>query len=260
MPEWPDVETFRRYVTATSLHQEIADVEVSNTRVLAGTSPSRFKQALKGRTFTSTGRRGKHLFVITDNARCLVLHFGMTGYPRYRKAQTSGPHDRVTFIFAGGASLAFVCPRLFGRLALTRSVEAYVAKKRLGPDAMDISADDLALRLRRSKAGIKASLMNQRLIAGLGNLYCDEILFQSGVHPQLTGDRLGPEPARRIHRNMRKVLRMATRRNADPMRLPRSYLLPHRRPGGLCPQCKGLLARQTVAGRTTYWCPACQAR
>ena len=125
---------------------------------------------------------------------------------------------------------------------------------------MGISAEDFAARLCRSRAGIKASLMNQRLIAGLGNLYSDEILFQSAVHPQCRSEQLGAEPARRIYRNMRKVLRMATQRNADPMSLPRSYLLPHRRPGGLCPRCKGLLTRQTVAGRTTYWCPACQAR
>ena len=113
MPEWPDVETFRRYVAATSLHQGIVDVEVSNARVLAGTSPSRLKQALKGRTFKSTDRRGKHLFVIADDARCLVLHFGMTGHLQYRKRRTSGPHDRVTFVFASGATLAFVCPWVF---------------------------------------------------------------------------------------------------------------------------------------------------
>lgn len=258
MPELPDVETFRRYVDATALRRRIVDVEVLSRRVLAGVSSRRLRQVLRGATFNRTRRHGKHLFVDTNGSQWLVLHFGMTGYLDYGKERTRGPHDRVIFVFAKKCSLAYVCPRLFGRVTLTASVEEFVEMKKLGPDAMSVSAEGFACCLCGSKATVKSSLMNQRLIAGVGNLYSDEILFQSQVHPLFRSDRLSVAQATQIHRDMRKVLRRATERKADPMQLPGSYLLPHRRIGGSCPRCSGKLARRTVAGRTAYWCPACQ--
>jgi formamidopyrimidine-DNA glycosylase len=258
VPELPDVETFQEFLNGTSLHQKLVDVKVFNRRVLDGLSPQKLKRALVGRTFRSTRRHGKYLFVDVDGSRWLVLHFGMTGYLEYGNQRETGPHDRVVFVFAERDSLAFVCPRMFGRITLAESVEGFVGDRRLGPDAMAISGEEFASRLRRSKATVKSRLMDQSCIAGVGNLYSDEILFQSRIHPMFPGHRLTGGQAECLYRNTRKVLRMAIRRNADPWAMPPSYLLPHRQQDGCCPRCEAALTRQTVAGRTTYWCPQCQ--
>jgi formamidopyrimidine-DNA glycosylase len=260
VPELPDVETFQEALNGTSLHQKLVDVQVYNRRVLNGLSPLKLKRALVGRTFRSAKRHGKYLFVDVNGSRWLVLHFGMTGYLEYGNQRETGPHDRVVFVFADRYSLAFVCPRLFGRITLAESVEGFVDDRRLGPDAMAISAEEFASRLRRSRATVKSTLMNQSQIAGIGNLYSDEILFQSCIHPTFPGHRLTAEQAECLYRNTRKVLRMAIRRKADPWAMPASYLLPHRQRDGRCPRCEARLTRRTVAGRTTYWCPQCQRK
>ncbi len=258
MPELPDVETFQKVLDATSLHQELIDVQVLNARVLDGLSPLRLRQTLVGQEFRSTRRHGKYLFAEVDDSHWLVLHFGMTGDLDYGKAREPGPHDRVVFSFRGGSRLAYVCPRLFGRIALTESVERFVQGRNLGPDAMHIGAGEFVSRIRQSKATVKSRLMDQSCIAGVGNLYSDETLFQSSLHPAFPCHRLTSEQARRLYRDMRKVLRMAIRKKADPWAMPPSYLLPYRQRDGSCPTCHTGLTRDTVAGRTTYWCPQCQ--
>ncbi|HNY77313.1 MAG: DNA-formamidopyrimidine glycosylase family protein [Sedimentisphaerales bacterium] len=260
MPELPDVEIFRRFVDETSLQRRLADVRVFNRRVLNDLSPQRLKRALQGRSFHSTARHGKHLFVEVDGSLWLVLHFGMTGHLDFGRQRRTGPHDRVVFVFADEYSLAFVCARLFGRITLAQSVEEFVADKRLGPDAMAVSAQEFALRVCRSRATIKSILMDQSQVAGIGNLYSDEILFRSRIHPAFPGRRLTTGQAACLYRNTRKVLRMAIEREADPWAMPQSCLLPHREREGCCPRCKAALTRQTVAGRTAYWCPQCQRR
>lgn len=258
MPELPDVEIFRRFVDETSLHRKVVDVRVLNRRVLDGLSPGKLRQVLVGRTFHSTTRHGKYLFVGAGGFRQVVLHFGMTGYLDFGRQRRTGPHDRVVFVFAGEYSLAFVCARLFGRITLAQSVEEFVADKRLGPDAMAVSAEEFASRVRRSRATIKSILMDQSQVAGIGNLYSDEILFRSRIRPTFPGRRLTNEQAACLYRNTRKVLQMAIEREGDPWAMPQSYLLPHRKREGRCPRCQTALMRQTVAGRTAYWCPQCQ--
>lgn len=258
MPELPDVETFQKVLDATSLRRELIDVQVLNRRVLDGLAPLRLRRTLVGREFRSTRRHGKYLFAEAGEARWLVLHFGMTGYLDYGEQREPRPHDRVVFVFGGGCRLAYVCPRLFGRIALTGSVEGFIEERHLGPDAMDISAEEFIARVRGSRATVKSRLMDQSCVAGVGNLYSDETLFQSSVHPAFPCHRLTTEQAKRLYRDMRKVLRIAIRRKADPWAMPPSYLLPHRMRDGCCPTCHTALARETIAGRTTYWCPKCQ--
>ncbi len=258
VPELPDVETFQEVLEGTSLRQELIDVKVLNRRVLDGLSPARLRRTLVGREFRSTRRHGKYLFAEAGEAHWLVLHFGMTGHLDYGELGEPRPHDRVVFVFAGHRRLAYVCPRLFGRIILAGSVEEFVSERNLGPDAMHIGGEEFVSLVRRSKATVKSRLMDQSCIAGVGNLYSDETLFQSCIHPAFSCHRLTTEQARRLYRDMRKVLRMAIRRKADPWALPASYLLPHRKPDGRCPTCAAELKRETVAGRTTYWCPKCQ--
>ncbi len=254
MPELPDVEVFRRCLEATALHQAIARVDVRDRGVL-GVSPRALRGGLAGRAFTGTRRHGKHLFVATDGGPWLVLHFGMTGFLEYsRTADGASPYARVVFGFANGARLAFDDVRKLGRVSLTDDVDAFVARRRLGPDALALDAGAYRRALARRRGGVKAALMDQTCLAGIGNLYADEILFQAGIHPRRDVATLGERRRDRLYRAIRGVLRTAIRQGVDADRFPRSYLLPRRRAGGRCPRCGGPLRTTQAAGRTGYFC------
>src|SRR6266702_3349296 len=149
MPELPDVETFKRYLDATSLYQRIADVEMRSAYVLKGISGKELARRLKGRRFESTRRHGKHLFARTDGGTWLRLHFGMTGSLRYFKGEEKvPPHTRVLFVFAKDYRLAFDDQRKFGQVGLLEDVDEFLRKRALGPDALDIDVDEPAIDCR----------------------------------------------------------------------------------------------------------------
>ncbi len=258
MPELPDVETFRRYLNATALHQRIAGVRVREKRVLDGVSAGRLGRALKGGRFEATDRRGKYLFVRTDGEAVLVLHFGMTGSLAYEKEREPGEHDCILFDFKGGYRLAYICQRLLGRVTLSESAEAFAQENESGPDALDVSEDEFVAILKDSKASMKSCLMDQKRMAGIGNIYSDEILFQSRISPKHSTNRLETKQQKQLYRQMQRVLRMAIDRKADPSRVPSSWLLPHRKEGEKCPRCRGKIVKGKVGARSAYWCPRCQ--
>jgi len=259
MPEWPDVEIFKQYLDATSLHQKIHTITVHNRRIFKDTSPDKLKQALRGHCFESTSHYGKYLFVEIDNRYYLVLHFAMTGSLRYSKNnRKKAPHDRVVFNFVNGYKLVYVCQRMLGYIGLVKSLAGFLESCELGPDAFSVDNKDFKEIFRKSRGGTKSTLMNQKLIAGIGNIYSDEILFQAGVNPKKQCSKLTDADIENLHRNIKKVFRQATKRKADPQRLPKSYLLIHRRKGGVCPRCHNKIETQRIAGRTAFFCPKCQ--
>ena len=183
MPELPDVETFKRYLDATSLHQPIKGVEVRSAYVLKGVSAREFGRQLKGRSFESSCRHGKHLFVRTDRDFWLRLHFGMTGSLEYLKGQRRAPKDtRVLFCFANHSRLAYRDQRKFGEIGLSKDVDEFLRKRALGPDALDINLSPFKGIFEKHRATAKTILLNQMLIAGIGNIYADEILFRTRIH------------------------------------------------------------------------------
>ncbi len=259
MPELPDVEIFRRYLNATSLHQEIERVEIRRSRqMLEGVSARTLRTRLEGHAFDAVRRHGKYVFAGLDGGDWLVLHFGMTGYPAYfRDIGREPPHARLLMGFANGFHLAYVSQRMFGTISMTDDVEGFVTAKRLGPDALapDLDLDAFRGRLSGRRATAKSALLNQRIIAGIGNIYSDEILFQAGVHPSLRIDRLDEEAVRRLFHSMKRVLNTAIEKRVDPDRFPRTYIAPRRGPGGRCPKCGRELIRERIAGRSAYYCP-----
>jgi len=260
MPELPDVEVLRRYLDATALHQPIARLQVASPGLLRGTTPQGLGQALHDAAFASSARHGKSLFALLDNGGCLVLHFGMSGALRYfRHAARPPPHTGCLLVFANDSRLAYVAPRKLGRIALADSVAGFVDARNLGPDALalDWEAFERLARLRRG--AVKSWLMNQQVLAGIGNLYSDEILFQSGVHPRCPLTDLDRDRLRRLHHALHSVLHTAIDAGADPQRMPASFFLPHRRPDGHCPQCEAALEATGIAGRSAWFCPRCQA-
>jgi formamidopyrimidine-DNA glycosylase len=214
---------------------------------------------VEGKRFESTRRHGKHLFVGLDGAGWLTVHFGMTGSFVYFKENAQGPaHDRIVFELDNGYKLAYVNPRLFGRVGLTGNIEAFLRARELGPDACTIPVADFVQRVGSKRSAVKSALMDQSLIAGIGNIYSDEILFQAGIHPKRSTGDLSEREVREIHKALRKVLGKAIEKHADPRKLPRSYLLPHREEGARCPGCSGVVEKVKVSGRSGYCCPTCQ--
>lgn len=260
MPELPDVEIFKQYLDATSLHKTIEKVAVKNAKILKNVSSEKLSETLTGHSFQATRRHGKYLLVHLDDGPCLVLHFGMTGRLQYFKDLDREPtHSRLLIGFDNGYHLAFVCQRLLGEVSLAQDAESFITEKKLGPDALDLDFSGFQKLFAGRKAAVKSLLMKQQLIAGLGNIYADEVLFQAGVHPETRVNRLVDEQIHQLFNEMKKVLRTAIDCRAAPGQFPSSCLLPHRHKQGTCPRCGRELVRGKVSGRTTYYCPHCQA-
>lgn len=258
MPELPDVKIFKRYFDSTSLKQKINNVSVNNAKVLKGVSAAKLNEILSGRSFRKTYRHGKNLFAELKNDLHLHLHFGMTGSLEYYKDRSETKHQRVVFDFTKDRHLAFVCPRMFGKLEIVESVEDYISANKLGPDAERVEYSQFRDLILNSRSAIKSALMNQSLIAGIGNIYSDEILFQAKINPKADCSSLGENAVKRLYRNMSKVFDKAVEKKADPRKLPNSYLLRHRGKGEECPKCGGEVKFIKFSGRGAYYCPACQ--
>lgn len=261
MPELPDVEVFKRYLDATSLHQRIRGVDVSARRMLQGVSSRELVAALTGHELAETRRHGKHLFVRITRDGWLRLHFGMTGALAYYKREDATlSHTRLRLDFANGYHLAFIDVRMFGAIGLVDDVDAFLASQHLGPDALDLDEAGFRDALAGHRGGIKATLMNQHVIAGLGNIYTDEVLFAAHVDPRAATECLDDATLRDLHRATHDVLERAIDAHVELIRFPRSFLLPHRGADEICPRCGRPLRRARIAGRTTYYCPRDQPR
>jgi formamidopyrimidine-DNA glycosylase len=259
MPELPEVEIFKRYLNATSLHQRINRVDVRNAYILKETSARELGRRLKGRSFESSRRHGKHLFVRANGDLWLRLHFGMSGSLHYFKNDEQAPrHARVVFVFAGNHCLAFDDQRQFGQIGLLKDVDDFLKKRALGPDALDLELAEFRKILGKRRGTVKSMLLNQKLIAGIGNIYADEILFRARIHPATEISRLSDK--RPLFRATRYVLEKAIAANAESNQMPKSWLLPHRGKGEKCPRCRRELKSATVGGRTAWFCAHCQRR
>jgi formamidopyrimidine-DNA glycosylase len=256
MPELPEVEIYSRFFADHALHQRIARVDVRDERILGEIRAERFARELKGRAFEEVRRHGKHLFADAGNT-WLHLHFGMTGDLAYFGKPDEMPRfARVVFAFDNGRSLAFEDMRLFGVVDLVPSPDAFITDHRLGPDPLDESFDLRAFRalLAGRKGAVKSLLMTQEVIAGIGNLYADETLFQTSIHPRRPVDALSAAEVQSVFKTMRRVLRdVIARKERGDDYAPR-YLIHHREEGDRCPRCGGSIARTVVFGRTTYYC------
>lgn len=229
-------------------------------RVLRNTTPDELSAALTGKRLRDVFRRGKWL-VLETNAQACLLHFGMTGGLRWKGGESeSRPYDRLRLAMEKG-ELVYHAQRILGGVWLVDSeagLEDVLGE--LGPDAYAITAPQLSQALSsRGRRKLKASLMDQRVVAGLGNLTVDEILWRARVHPQERYEDLDAIQRRRLHRAFGTVLRPAVRAGAVPNTkrwLSSQRSLPHPR----CPRCGHALDRIRIAGRGTLVCPHCQSR
>ena len=269
MPELPEVETYRRFLDAIILQQPITAFEVRDAHVLA-TDEDTLRQVLVGRRVTATRRLGKNCFLELDNGQVLVLHFGMSGdVGAYRDDHDAPRFTRVAFHLQDGLRVAFIDPRKFGRLRLAESVAQYQQAKKLGPDALDVTAAHLQAVLGTRKPMIKPLLLDQSITAGLGNWIVDEVLFQAKIHPERRAHTLSPTEFEALHAAIQLVLTTAIEHEATYRHFPASFLIHAREwddsatPGTdahtFCPRHpETLLEKGYVGGRATYHCPRCQ--
>ena len=243
----------RRYLEATAHHQTIRAAEVKDERILAKVSAKDLEDALVGKQFHGALRHGKRLFLKLHNSLWLALHLGLTGSLFYLESGAKEPrHTRLLISFENGHCLAFDDPRIFGEVGLAKSPEAFLVERKIGPDALLLDREGFLEIMSGRKGLIKPALLNQSLIAGLGNLYADEALFQAGICPKTRG--LDSVQLAVLFSSIQEVLRTALSAHADLEKLPDSYLLPHRHPGGTCPRDGALLCREKIGGRTSYFC------
>ena len=271
MPELPEVETYRRFINELAVGQTIAAFQVNDAHVLA-TPEDQLRTGLVGRTITGTSRLGKNCFLELDSGQVLVLHFGMTGdVGAYRDEADAPRFTRVALhLEDSGLRLAFIDPRKFGRIRLADSAAAHQQAKKIGPDALVITAAELHQKLTRRKTLLKPLLLDQGITAGLGNWIVDEVLFQARIHPERVGTSLTEQESQAIHEAMQLVLHTAINREANYRYFPASFLIHAREwdtsatPGNndahtYCPRHPEVkIDKYYVGGRATYICATCQ--
>ncbi len=269
LPELPEVETYRRFLDDIILHQPITAFEVRDAHVL-GADEDTLRQRVVGRQVTATRRIGKNCFLELNDGAVLALHFGMTGdVGAYRDDHDAPRFTRVALHLADGLRVAFIDPRKFGRIRLAESVEAYQQAKKLGPDALDVSAPYLKQALGGKKTILKPLLLDQRITAGLGNWIVDEVLFQAKIHPERVANSLGDKEFKALSAAIQLVLQTAIQHEATYRHFPASFLIHAREwddsatPGSeqhkFCPRHpKTLIDKSYVGGRATYVCSRCQ--
>lgn len=270
MPELPDVEAFRNELDSTSLHRKIRHAEVIVPDLLEGVKPVVLTTHLEERELASTRRHGKNLFVEVAEGEggkregWLHLHFGMTGGLDVSE-QTDEPtddgevpdHTVLRLDFADGGRLAYTNMRKLGKVGWVDDVDAWIEDEGLGPDPLEDEVDPERFRemLQGRRGTLKGLLMNQTVLAGLGNELVDEILFQLRLPPKIEVPDLDDETVARIYRTLYDVLETVTAARVRGEDLPDDYLLPVREKDAPCPRCDQPLATTKVAGRTSYYCP-----
>lgn len=259
MPELPEVTYQKMYVDSTSLHKKIVNVELGADKIFQ--SPKKeFRETLLQNEFSETHQIGKYLLIGLKQKGMLVIHFGMTGKMDYFNHDEIHKHAQLTLSFEDGSKLSFICPRKFGKLFLTDGLEQFRKQQKLGPHATDITQQDFINLFEKKKGVIKSALMDQSFIAGLGNLYVDEMLFQSGIHPKSKAENLSKKELSLMYEKMVEILDRVTKSKTEGIKIPDSYLRPHRNEGENCPNGKGKIEMIKVGGRSTYFCASCQKK
>lgn len=253
MPELPDVEGSRRFWACEAAGQCVTHVRVPDRGVLRNTSPQGLGRALADRRLLQPERHGKWLFAPTEGGSTVVFHFGMTSGFASARSSTLDEHDRVVFELDRGW-VSYRSQRKLGGLWLAGSArERESITGPLGPDAGTIDQAELRARLKPRNGSVKSALMNQRVVAGIGNELSDEVLWRARIHPKRRLDDLSD----RDLDNLARAFEGAVSDSVDAGRIPDTgdWLNSVRgNDSRLCPRCGGEVARQTVAGRTAYWC------
>ena len=278
MPELPEVEVVRRDLDREVVGKKIKSVEVDGMRtVRRHHNRKQFTTRLVDHKITGVERRGKYLLLRLDGDDVLVIHLGMSGQLIRAKSSrdTMAKHTHVVITFTQGGQLRFVDPRTFGEMFVTEAdnVEKEVTElAHLGIDPLEtaMSWEYFGQMLAQRHAKLKPLLMDQKFIAGIGNIYSDEILWSAGLRWDRMSDSLTSEEVRRLYRSMMETLQEAVKHRGssladeqyvDLFGRPGEFQQFHNvyaREGQSCPRCRHSVVRERVSGRSTFYCSACQ--
>ena len=268
MPELPEVETVRRELAPAMEHARFTDV-VLRRRDLREPFPKRFRERLIGERVIAVERRAKYLVVPLSSDETLLMHLGMSGSFRVGDADTI-PHDHVVFHMSSGAVVTFNDPRRFGLMDLVRAgkLASHPALSAMGPEPLSGAFDGFALARAcgGKRTPLKIALLDQRVVAGLGNIYASEALHLAGLSPRRPASTIAtpsglPRPsAHRLAAAIKKVLEDAIARAARPDDHGSSRFRVYDREAQRCWRrgCAGTIRRRTQAGRSTFFCAGCQ--
>jgi formamidopyrimidine-DNA glycosylase len=282
MPELPEVEVLARHLAPLVRRRTIRDVDVRRPKILAPTSPAEFTRTLRGATFLGLRRRGKYLLfeLRAANRRgplTLVGHLGMTGRMYLLASGASLPKHAAVVLDLGDERFVFEDTRYFGRFTLDAAAVA-----RLGPEPLEreFTVERFAAALKRSGQPIKVKLLDQRVVAGVGNIYASEALFRAGISPRTSARRLTRAQVTRLRRAIRETLAGAIRcgstvrlnyggagkrdglfyfgRAPDAPDFYEERLRVYDRAGKACLKCRAAIRQLVQAARSTFYCPKCQ--
>jgi formamidopyrimidine-DNA glycosylase len=272
VPELPEVETIRTRIAPVLAGARISRAEINDARLVRPYDPRAVAAELQGEQVATVERRGKYLVVRFVSGRVLLIHLRMTGSLRHGPAGSLGvdSHRRAVLSMDNGSDVAYRDVRRFGTWELFEPEEVgpYLAR-RLGPEPLGhLSARRLGERLAGRRTALKAALLDQRTVAGLGNIYADEALWHARLHPLRPAGGLADDEIRRLHRGVRKALRLGIARQGASLR---DYATPdgsngsmqeefrvYGREGEPCDRCGSEIAKTRVAGRGTWFCSRCQ--
>jgi formamidopyrimidine-DNA glycosylase len=271
MPELPEVETVASDLRKQISGRSFREAHILWSRTLAAPDEQSLEDRLAGRCVLDVGRRGKYILIHLDDGQALIVHLRMTG----RLAVVAGDsplledkHVRAWFSLADGDALVFTDSRKFGRIWLVNDTDEVTGK--LGPEplAWDLAPEAFAARIRKRKVAIKALLLDQTAVAGVGNIYADESLFRAGIHPLRKSSSLADDELERLYVSLREVLHEAINERGTLLRDYRTpygedgYFQNHLRVYGKygkpCPTCGQPIERIRVTQRSTHFCPRCQ--
>jgi formamidopyrimidine-DNA glycosylase len=270
MPELPEVETIRQYLSSEMVGRRVQKVSHVDPRMikLGEADVPTLIRRLEARELRSVDRRGKFLLLGWDKPGYLVVHLGMSGRLTLQSAQDPiRRHTHLVLAF-DDRELRLCDPRRFGRIGWVDQRSVLDAHLGVEPLSARFTSRYLAERLKGRSAPIKTLLLDQRVVAGLGNIYVDEALFLSGIHPTSAGQSLDEAACQRLCRSIRSVLRQSLKHRGtsfsdyvDALGQPghnQSYLQVYGRGGQPCPRCRHAIATVVLQGRTSHYCPQCQ--
>lgn len=270
MPELPEVEFVARQLREDLVGRRIVSAQVLWTRAVGGMEPGEFEGRMRDRAVREIGRRGKHLLIGLDDGETLVVHRRMSGNLVFAPPATDEAYARVIFALDDGRRLLYTDPRKFGRVTLLSAQELAASLATLGPEplAPEFTPAVLAERLEGQRRGLKAVLLDQSVVAGLGNIYADEALFRARLHPLRAAGSLTTEEIVALHAGIQGALQTGIEHGGTTFGRHRDayseagsnleHVEVYRRTGQPCVRCGTPIERITVAQRGTHFCPNCQ--
>jgi formamidopyrimidine-DNA glycosylase len=273
MPELPEVETIRRDLISLITGRTVKDAWISPNapRLIQLIPPGQFARDIAGRRIEDIGRRGKYLVIHLDEGLSWIVHLRMTGRLQHSKSPCAeGPYLRAKFALDDGSWLCFIDLRKFGTMWLIDDTDLVLGK--LGPEPLDEAFDVAAFHtlLKRRSTPIKAVLLDQAVLAGVGNIYADESLFHAGIDPRKPANKISRPAAGRLHKAVVAILEEAVGDRGSSFRdyvdaqgqegFHHLKVRVYRRTGEPCLTCGTPIRRIQLGGRSTHFCPKCQKR